>query len=107
MKEFWTKLLEKITSRKFLSALLVIGVGVAVAFGVDASTVERIVGAAFAVLGGMSYIFVEGGVDVQRLTQTVNSLEDLKEGVEDAIDQIKGKETSEATETTTTTKEGE
>lgn len=53
----------KITSRKFLAALIGTIVGVAMAFGVDESVISTISGAVLSAVSLITYITVEGKVD--------------------------------------------
>ena len=55
--------LKKLTSRKFLAALAGVATGLAMVFGVDATTISTVAGAVTTVASVVSYIMSEGMVD--------------------------------------------
>ena len=55
--------LKKLTSRKFLAALAGVATGLAMAFGVDETTISTVAGAVTTVASVVSYIMSEGMVD--------------------------------------------
>ena len=56
-------MLNKLKSRKFWAAIIGIGFGVALSFGVDGDTVSSVAGAVTAVISVVTYIYTEGKVD--------------------------------------------
>ena len=85
MKEFFKKL----TSRKFILALGGVITGLAMAFGVDSSTVETIVGAVITLMSSLAYIFVEGKLDAKNVIQVIESAETIAETIEEVKEDIK------------------
>lgn len=57
--------IQKLKSRKFLAALIGIVTGLAVAFGVDMGTIEKIAGMVMVTVTSISYIVVEGNIDAK------------------------------------------
>lgn len=56
-------MLQKLTSRKFLTALLGLASGLAMIFGVDEQAVTQVAGAVTALGSVVSYIFAEAKID--------------------------------------------
>ena len=59
-------MLQKLSSRKFLTALLGVASGLAMIFGVDEQAVTQVAGAVTALASVVSYIFAEAKVDAAR-----------------------------------------
>lgn len=59
-------MLQKLSSRKFLTALLGVASGLAMIFGVDEQAVTQVAGAVTALASVVSYIFAEAKVDTAR-----------------------------------------
>ena len=59
------KILQKLSSRKFLTAVLGIVTGLSVIFGADGGTAETIAGAVVTLISSMTYIITEGAVDAK------------------------------------------
>lgn len=79
-RTFWTKL----KSRKLWLALIGVVSGVAIAFGVDATVVETVTGAAIALVSVVAYIVTEGKIDAA----SVDLGADFVKKVLDAIEAI-------------------
>lgn len=73
--------IEKLQSRKFLTCVAGIVMGVCMVFGLDEGTVNTIAGAIVAVGSIMTYIYAEGKIDAE----AVDKIKDTVEKVEDAI----------------------
>ena len=56
-------MLQKFSSRKFLTALLGVASGLAMIFGVDEQAVTQVAGAVTALASVISYIFAEAKID--------------------------------------------
>jgi phage shock protein PspC (stress-responsive transcriptional regulator) len=80
MKEF----LNKLKSRKFLTCIAGVVMGVCMVFGLDEGTVNTIAGAITAVSSIIMYIYSEGKIDAA----AVDKLKDAADKVEDAIDAV-------------------
>lgn len=78
------KLLKKLTSRKFVTAMLGVITGICVLFGIDEGAVSTVAGAVLAAASAASYIIVEGRLDAE-------SIKTAAEKGQEAIDVIKGK----------------
>ncbi len=66
----------KVTSRKFITAVLGVTIGAAMVFGVDEETAVSIAGAVLTLISVVSYIVVEGKVDREALTNTIDAVEE-------------------------------
>lgn len=80
MKDFFNKL----TSRKFLSCVAGVVMGICMVFGLDEGTVDTIAGAVVAASSIVMYIYTEGKVDAQ----AVAGIKDAADKVENAIDAV-------------------
>lgn len=63
MKAFLKKLLDKLTSRKFIMCAAVVGVGIMMASGVTSSELTEIIGMLTTLFGGLTYVVTEAGLD--------------------------------------------
>lgn len=73
--------LTKLTSRKFIACVVGVIIGIAIAFGVDISTVNTVTGAVVSVASVMSYIIMEGKIDANRVAQTIEVVQDAVETI--------------------------
>lgn len=80
MKNF----IEKIKSRKFLTCIAGIIMGVCMVFGLDEGTIDTIAGAIVAVGSIVTYIYTEGKIDAE----AVDKIKDTVDKVEDAADAV-------------------
>ena len=80
MKNF----IEKIKSRKFLTCIAGIIMGVCMVFGLDEGTIDTIAGAIVAVGSIVTYIYTEGKIDAE----AVDKIKDTIDKVEDAADAV-------------------
>ena len=80
MKEFFGKLM----SRKFLTCVAGVVMGVCMVFGLDEGDVSTIAGAVTAVVSVVSYIYTEGKIDAN----AVGKIKDVTDDVKDAIDVV-------------------
>lgn len=80
MKEFFNKL----SSRKFLTCVAGVVMGICMVFGLDQGTVDTIAGAIVAVGSIVTYIYTEGRIDAE----AVGKIEDVANNVKDAIDAV-------------------
>lgn len=76
-------LIKKITSRKFIIAVLVIASGLAAAFKNASNPKIQIVGYAVAGVAGIAYMLVEGGIDKADVKAAVADIaSEALEGIE-------------------------
>lgn len=68
------ELLRKLSSRKFWLALAGVATGIAVAFGVDESSIAVVAGAVTTVLSVAAYITAEGRVDAAGAAAAAKSI---------------------------------
>lgn len=80
MKDFMNKL----KSRKFLSCIAGVVMGVCMVFGLDEGTIETIAGAVVSVSSIIIYIYTEGKIDAA----AVSGIKDAVDNVKDAIDAV-------------------
>ena len=76
--------LEKFKSRKFLTCVAGVVMGVCMVFGLDEGTVDTIAGAIVSVSSIIMYIYTEGKIDAA----AVDKIKDTADKVEDAIDAV-------------------
>lgn len=77
--------IEKLQSRKFLTCVAGVVMGVCMVFGLDSSDVNTIAGAVVAVGSVVTYIYTEGKIDetaVDKIKDAVDKVEDAFEAVE-------------------------
>lgn len=80
MKDF----LSKFKSRKFLTCIAGIIMGLCMVFGLDEGTVTTISGAVTSVLSIVIYIYAEGKIDaaaVDKIKETVDKVEDAANAI--------------------------
>lgn len=81
---------EKLSSRKLWVAVIGIATGIVMYFGVSTEEITKVSGAVVSVISTVFYIIAEGKVDVERLRNSIKSLEDaedsLKKNEEDETD---------------------
>ena len=78
--------LKKLTSRKFLTCIAGVVLGVCMVFGLDESTVNVIAGAVTSIVSVAMYIYAEGKIDaaaVDKIKDTVDKVENVVEAVGD------------------------
>ena len=80
MKEF----LNKLKSRKFLTCVAGVVMGICMVFGLDEGDVSTIAGAVTAVVSVVSYIYTEGKIDANAIGQ----IKDVADDIKDAIDVV-------------------
>ena len=78
MRSFWTK----ITSRKFLAALVGIITGLAMVFGLDQNIITTISGAVVALASVITYIIAEGKIDAAAVGDAAKKVEDARDALE-------------------------
>lgn len=78
------ELMKKLKSRKFLTCVAGVIMGVCMVFGLDEGTVDTIAGAIVAVGSIVTYIYTEGKIDAE----AVDKIKDTADKVENAIDAV-------------------
>ena len=76
--------LNKLKSRKFLTCIAGVVMGLCMVFGLDENAVNIISGAIVSVLSVIMYIYTEGKIDAQ----AVDKLKEAADKVEDAIHEV-------------------
>lgn len=79
--------LEKLKSRKFLTCVAGVVMGVCMVFGVDENAVSTIAGAIMAVSSVVMYIYTEGKIDAAAVGQIKDTTDKIKDVI-DAVDKI-------------------
>ena len=74
---------EKFMSRKFLTAVLGVITGLAIAAGVDAGEASTVAGAVVSVISVITYIRAESRIDVGRITSAAQAVKDAAEVLTD------------------------
>lgn len=83
MKDFFGKL----KSRKFLTCVAGVIMGLCMVFGLDENTVSTIAGAVTALVSVVTYIYAEGKIDAAAVGQIKDTAEQIKDTIE-AVDKI-------------------
>lgn len=78
MKDF----IKKLKSRKFLSCVAGVIIGVCMIFGLDESVVNTIAGAITSLASVVVYILTEGKIDSAAISGAVEKIEDAVDAVE-------------------------
>ena len=78
MRTFW----QKVTSRKFLAALVGIITGLAMVFGLDQNIITTISGAVMALASVIVYIATEGKIDAAAVGEAAKKVEDARDALE-------------------------
>lgn len=78
MRTFW----KKVTSRKFLAALVGIITGLAMVFGLDQNIITTISGAVMALASVITYIIAEGKIDAAAVGDAAKKVEDARDALE-------------------------
>ena len=76
--------IKKLTSRKFLTCVAGVIIGVCMAFGLDTNTVNTISGAVTSIVSIAVYIYTEGKIDAE----AVDKIKDTTDKVVDAMDAV-------------------
>ena len=76
--------IKKITSRKFLTCIAGVVLGICMIFGLDENTVSTIAGAITAIASIVSYILAESKIDAS----AVDGIKDAANKVIDAVDSV-------------------
>lgn len=76
--------IKKITSRKFLTCVAGVILGICMIFGLDEGAVNTIAGAVTSIASVVIYIYAEGKIDAA----AVNKIKDTVDDVNDAIDVV-------------------
>lgn len=83
MKEF----LGKFKSRKFLTCVAGVIVGVCMMFGLDEGTIDTVAGAVVSLGSIVTYIYTEGKIDAAAVGQIKDTVDDVKDAI-DAVEKI-------------------
>lgn len=84
MKEF----LNKMKSRKFLTCVAGVVMGICMVFGLDEGAVNTVAGAVTAVVSIATYIYSEGKIDAAAVDKIKDTAEDIKDAI-NAVEKIK------------------
>lgn len=79
--------IQKLTSRKFLTCVAGIVMGLSMAFGADENAVGTIAGAVTSIVSIATYIFVEGSIDAEAVGQIKDTVDKIGDAA-DAVDCI-------------------
>jgi outer membrane murein-binding lipoprotein Lpp len=79
--------LSKLKSRKFLTCVAGVVMGVCMVFGLDEGTVNTIASAVLALASAVTYIYTEGKIDAAAVEKIKDTADEVK-NVIDAVDKI-------------------
>ena len=79
--------LDKLKSRKFLTCVAGVVMGICMVFGLDEGAVNTIAGAVTAVSSIVIYIYSEGKIDAKAVEKIKDTADDVKEAI-DAVEKI-------------------
>lgn len=69
---------QKLSSRKLWACIVGVGMGVAIAFGLDEGTITTIAGSVTSLASIIAYVLAEGKVDAAAVGQTKNAKQAAK-----------------------------
>ena len=78
------EVLNKLKSRKFLTCVAGVVMGICMVFGLDEGAINTVAGAVTAVVSIVSYIYTEGKIDAA----AIEGLKDTADEIKDAIDAV-------------------
>ena len=78
---------KKLKSRKFLTCVAGVVMGICMVFGLDEGAVNTIAGAVTAIVSIASYIYSEGKIDAAAVEKIKDTADDVKEAI-DAVEKI-------------------
>ena len=81
--------LNKLKSRKFLTCVAGVVMGVCMVFGLDEGAIDTVSGAIVALGSIVTYIYAEGKIDAEAIDKIKNSSDEMKDAI-DAIEKIEG-----------------
>ena len=76
------ELFNKFKSRKFLTCVAGVVMGLCMVFGLDEGTVNTIAGAVVSVVSIATYIYTEGKIDAEAVKDAVDQFENVVDAVE-------------------------
>jgi phage shock protein PspC (stress-responsive transcriptional regulator) len=79
MRSFWSK----ITSRKFLAAVVGVITGIAMVFGLDQNVITQVAGAVTALASVIVYIATEGKIDAAAVGEAAKKVDDARDALTD------------------------
>jgi phage shock protein PspC (stress-responsive transcriptional regulator) len=82
-----SEMLKKFKSRKFLTCVAGVIMGLCMVFGLDTGAVNTVAGAVTAVVSIATYIYSEGKIDAAAVGQIKDAADDVKDAI-DAVDKI-------------------
>ena len=78
------EILRKLSSRKLWMAIAGVATGVAMALGVDTTEIGTVAGAVTALISVVTYIYVEGKVDAERVKTAILEAQEAVDVIEGA-----------------------
>lgn len=78
------EILNKLKSRKFLTCVAGVIMGVCMVFGLDENAISTIAGAVTAIASVVTYIYTEGRIDAE----AIDKIKDTANEVKDAVDMV-------------------
>lgn len=83
------KFLNKLKSRKFLTCVAGVIMGICMVFGLDEGAIDTVSGAIVALGSIVTYIYAEGKIDAEAIDKIKDSSDEVKDAI-DAIEKIEG-----------------
>lgn len=76
---------QKLGSRKMWACVVGVGMGIALAFGLDEGTISTIAGAVTSLISILTYVITEGKVDAAAVNQAYVDIDSIVQEVRDAL----------------------
>ena len=76
---------QKLGSRKLWACVDGVGMGIALAFGLDEGTISTIAGAVTSLISILTYVITEGKVDAAAVNQAYVDIDSIVQEVQDAL----------------------
>lgn len=78
-------IINKITSRKFLATAMSAAVGAALSLGVDANTMQTVIGTVISSVSCVAYILTEGNIDIKKIEATIKNADEFAKSVSENV----------------------
>lgn len=76
---------QKLSSRKLWACIVGVGMGIAIAFGLDESTITTVAGAVTSLISVVTYVLAEGKIDAAAVNQAYTDISTITGELEEAL----------------------
>lgn len=86
VKKTFQSVAQKLTSRKFICAVIGIIIGIGMVFGLEQTTIQSVAGAVVSLCSVVTYIITEGRIDAASVAQAATDIQTAIDQLTDAAD---------------------